>query len=80
MAKLKVLRAIEYNGKLYLPEAGDAPKLARSAGNGGDIPVDASGGIDLTEEQAAELTLGQTAPLLESGNQQPARKSGAAKK
>lgn len=75
MAKFNVLRPIEYNGKLYLKQSSEVPKFVKSAGNGSDIPVDASGVIDLTEEQAAQFTLGQVAPLLDSGGQQSAKKS-----
>jgi len=59
MAKFKVLRPIEYNGTVYLPEAAGAAPIVKSAGNGQDIPVDGSGVIELNESQAAEFTLGQ---------------------
>lgn len=59
MAKYNVLRPVEYDGKLYLPAGESPPPTARSASNGRDIPVDASGVIDLTQEQAAEMVLGQ---------------------
>jgi hypothetical protein len=58
-AQFKVLRPIELNGVLYLPEGTPAPKKPKSAGNGADVKVDVSGIIDLTPEQAAEMTLGQ---------------------
>lgn len=74
VAKFKVLRPIEYSGKLYLHPTSEAPKFVKSAGNGSDIPVDASGIVDLTEEQAAWFTLGQIAPLPDSGDQQSAKK------
>ncbi len=63
MAKFKVLRPIEHSGKVYLPEAASAPTFSKSAGNGQDIPVDAGGVIELSESQAAELTLGQIEPI-----------------
>jgi len=59
MAQFKVLRPIEHNGKVFLPEASRAPASSKSAGNGQDIPVDAGGVIELSERQAAELKLGQ---------------------
>ncbi|MGH9468819.1 MAG: hypothetical protein ACRD1N_00585 [Terriglobia bacterium] len=62
MAKYNVLRPIEYDGKIYLPAADDAPQTARSASNGREIPVDSSGIIDLPEKQAAEMTQGQVKP------------------
>jgi hypothetical protein len=66
MAKFKVLRPIEHNLKLYLPELPDALPTAKSAGHGGDIPLDASGTIELEELAAAALIDGQI-PLDESG-------------
>jgi hypothetical protein len=59
MPKFRVLRPIEYDGKLYMPETESAPDKVKSAGHGQDIPVDSSGEIELTEKQSAELTLGQ---------------------
>lgn len=59
MPKYKVLRAIEHNLKLYLPELADAVATTKSAGNGSDIPVDASGSIELSEPEAAALIEGQ---------------------
>ncbi len=61
MPKYKVLRAIEHNLKLYLPELPDAVATAKSAGNGSDIPVDASGSIELSESEAAAFIEGQVA-------------------
>jgi hypothetical protein len=62
-AQYKVLRPIELDGKLYLPESKDAPVKARSAGNGAIIPVDASGVIELTEAEAKQMVDGQIAPM-----------------
>ncbi len=61
MPKYRVLRPIEHNQKLYLPEMADALPTAKSAGHGGDIPADASGVIELSEKEAAALTDGQIA-------------------
>jgi hypothetical protein len=63
MAKFKVLRPIELGGTLYLPETETAAAKAKSCGNGADIPVDASGVIELTDEQAAEMRDGQIQAL-----------------
>lgn len=63
MAKFRVLRPIEYSGKVYLPEAAGDTSISKSAGNGRDIPVDASGVIELSESQAAKLTFGQIEPI-----------------
>jgi hypothetical protein len=63
--QFKVLRRIELDGKLYLPvgasaQAGvPAPAKARSMSNGAIIPVDASGVIELTDAEAAQMTAGQ---------------------
>jgi hypothetical protein len=59
MPNFKVLRPIELNGTLYLPEGLAAPKKARSAGNGEQVTIDSSGMIELTADQAAAMTLGQ---------------------
>ncbi|HEV2492159.1 MAG TPA: hypothetical protein VG204_03710 [Terriglobia bacterium] len=59
MPKFKVLRPIEHSLCLYLPAGGAAPEKSKSAAHGGDIPVNASGTIELTDEAAAVLTRGQ---------------------
>ena len=59
MPKYKVLKPIEHDNVLYLPAGSDAPETVKSVGHGEDIPVDASGFIDLTPEQAAQMTCGQ---------------------
>jgi hypothetical protein len=64
MPKYKVLRPIEHNLKLYLPEGTENPPEKKpSSGHGLDIPVDASGVIDLTEADAAPMTHGQIEPV-----------------
>lgn len=74
MAQYEVLRPIEFDGKLYLPKSdAEPPKTAKSAGNGLDIPVDASGVIELDPQVAAELNLGQVKAI-------PPKPKGAAKK
>jgi len=67
MAKYKVVRPIEHNNKLYLPAGDTATGTAKSASHGGDIPVDSSGTIELTAEEAAGFTNGQLAPLPQEG-------------
>ncbi len=66
MPKYKVLRPIEHSLKLYLPEMPDALTTVKSSGNGGDIPVDATGVIELSEKEAGVLDLGQVEPLTET--------------
>jgi hypothetical protein len=65
MAKYKVLRPIEHSFKLYLPEAGAVPEGVRSFGNGGEILVDRSGVIELSEAEAAQMSEGQIEPMKE---------------
>jgi len=66
MPKYRVLRPIEHNLKLYLPEVPDALPTAKSAGHGQDIPVNGSGIIELSDDEAAGLNLGQI-PVDQSG-------------
>ena len=60
MAKYKVLTPVEHNEVLFWPEAahGASSKESPSFGNGQAIPVDASGTIELSEEQAKPLLVG----------------------
>ncbi|MGH9455489.1 MAG: hypothetical protein ACRD2O_16130 [Terriglobia bacterium] len=76
MAKYKVVRAVEYNHKLYLPTtfaAGRIPDAATSAGSGREIPVDTSGFIEIANQAAASFTLGQI-ELLKARRQPGTRK------
>jgi hypothetical protein len=65
MAKYQVLTPIEKNNVMYVPKAADlaaqagAPKQLPSGGHGKPIPVDASGEIELSEEEARLLVHGQ---------------------
>ncbi len=60
MAKYTVLRPVELDGTLYLaPSDAKPPKRARGCGAGGYVPVDGSGEIELTAEQAAQMSIGQ---------------------
>ena len=73
MPKYQVLRPIEHNGKLFLPKVDaasderilsgggidDALPSATSAAHGGEVPVEASGVIELAEKEALALDLGQ---------------------
>lgn len=61
--RYEVLRVIEYNGKLYVPAPSEGPVSVRSAGNGSEIPVDRTGVIELTDQQAKQMTLDQVAPI-----------------
>lgn len=63
MAKFTVLRPIEHNQVLYTPQGATDAVKAKSAGNGGDIPVDASGAIELDAAIAGTFTGAQIAPL-----------------
>jgi hypothetical protein len=62
MPTFKVLRPIELNGTLYLPAGVAPPTKPRSAGTGGAVKVNTSGAIELTPDEAAQMTLGQIAP------------------
>ncbi len=68
MPKYQVLQPIEKNNVLYVPSGAPisaiGPKQLPSGGHGKPIPVDASGEIDLTEEEAGVLIHGQV-PLFE---------------
>ena len=59
MPKYQVLQPIEKNNVVYVAKGAAAAKLLPSAGHGKLIPVDASGEIELSEEEAGVLTLGQ---------------------
>ena len=59
MSKFQVLQAIEKNNVMYVPSAAHGPKQVPSACHGKLIPADASGEIDLTEEEAVILVHGQ---------------------
>jgi hypothetical protein len=78
MPKYKVVKPIEHNQTLYLPETSDAPASAKSVSNGMDIPVDASGTVELDEAQASSLRDGQIAPLPASSpvSEEPKRQHG----
>lgn len=62
MAKYQVLRPIEHNEKLYLPEHSHIPAAVKSAGNGQVISCDASGAIELNEAEAKVLLQGRIEP------------------
>ncbi len=62
MAKFKIVRPVEYNHKLYLPRilgGEEISEVRTSAGSGREIPVDISGIIEITNQEAASFTLGQ---------------------
>lgn len=63
MTKFTVLRPIEHNQVLYMPQGASEAGKAKSAGNGGDIPVDASGTIELDAALAETFTGSQIAPF-----------------
>jgi len=59
MPKYLVLQPIEKNNVLFVAKGAAAAKSAPSACHGKLIPVDSSGEIDLTEEEASVLIYGQ---------------------
>lgn len=68
MPKYKVLRPIEHNEKLYVPDSlTDVLVKVNSSGHGREIPVDKIGVIELTPAEAAAMTLGQIEPVKKSG-------------
>jgi hypothetical protein len=64
MPKYLVLQPIEKNNVMYVAKGAAVAKLMPSACHGKLIPVDASGEIDLTEEEASFLIYGQV-PLFQ---------------
>jgi len=64
MPKYQVLQPIEKSNVLYVPKGSAAAKLLPSACHGKLIPVDASGEIELSEEEAGILITGQV-PLFQ---------------
>ncbi len=62
MAKYKVLKPIEHNQVLHVPQGTTKAVKVKSAGYGGEIPVDASGTIELDATAARACTAGQIAP------------------
>lgn len=71
MAVYKVLRPIEHSMKLFTQEHAPGPPRAVSAANGAEIPVDKQGYIELTEAEAALLTMDQ---ILKVGIKPPGKK------
>ena len=63
MPKFKVLRQIEHSLRLYLPAGTPTTGKAKSVAHGGDIDVDATGEIELSESEAAALNRGQIEPI-----------------
>jgi hypothetical protein len=64
MPKYLVLQPIEKKNVLYVPGGTVGQKESPSGGHGKPIPVDASGKIELTEEEAGTLIYGQV-PLFD---------------
>lgn len=64
MPKYQVLQPIEKNNVVFLPQGAGGAKMLPSASHGKLIPVDVSGEIELTEEEAGVLTSGQV-PLFQ---------------
>jgi hypothetical protein len=64
MPKYQVLQPIEKNNVVYVPKGTAVSKLSPSACHGKLIPVDATGEVDLSEEEASILIYGQV-PLFQ---------------
>ena len=64
MSKYQVLQPIEKNNVIYVAKNAAPTKLLPSACHGKLVPVDASGEIELTEEEASILIYGQV-PLIQ---------------
>ena len=64
MPKYQVLQPIEKQNVLYVPSGTVGQKEAPSGGHGKSIPVNASGEIELTEQEASVLIHGQV-PLVD---------------
>ena len=64
MPKYQVLQPIEKDNVLYVAQGATTAKLLPSVCHGKLIPVDASGEIELTEEEASGLIYGQV-PLVQ---------------
>jgi hypothetical protein len=64
MPKYQVIQPMEKNNVMYVPKGVSATKSQPSACHGKMIPVDASGEIELTEEEASILIYGQV-PLFQ---------------
>ena len=64
MPKYQVLQPIEKNNVMYVAKGSSTAKLLPSACHGKLIPVDASGEIELSEEEAGILIYGQV-PLFQ---------------
>jgi hypothetical protein len=73
MPKFKVLRPIELDGKLYVSGGDKAPETAKSACNGQVVAIDASGVIELTDGQAAEMVMGQVEQVKSTAKSQEAK-------
>jgi hypothetical protein len=71
MARYRVVRPIEHNQKLYVPAT------AVSAGSGAEIVVDASGFVELSDQEAAQLTQGQVQPASQGSAQTIGGSSGS---
>ena len=63
MPRYQVLRPIEHNGCLYLPDGYQATDAARSAGNGRTIPTNTTGVIELTPAEAGAFGGQQLRPV-----------------
>ena len=59
MPKYVVLQPIEKHNVMYVPKGTETAKMFPSACHGKFIPVDASGEIDLSDEESSVLVFGQ---------------------
>ncbi len=74
MSQYRVLRPIEHNQVLYVPQGATEAVKTKSVGCGADIPVNASGTIELDPAAAKALNGGQIALIATPGADAPPEK------
>jgi hypothetical protein len=67
MLRYKVLKPVEHNQVLYVPQGATDAVKTKSVGSGAEIAVNASGIIELDPAAAGALSGGQIAPMAASG-------------
>ena len=81
MPRFKVNGQIEYNGTLYIPFCKDALKFAPTSGartEGGSVPVNSTGFIDMSDAEAKALSEGVVEAVPESKSAAKTRASASA--
>jgi hypothetical protein len=69
----RVLSMIEHNLIQYWPENEKAPAMAPSFSHGGAVPVDGSGSIELSEDEAVHLMRSKAVEPLKAAPLKPAK-------